>query len=522
MKCTAKHLHLWILSIFPLLNLYTHNIDQIDPIRLVVPILVTLLTTALIWFLLSTLFHQGQKAPLLTSFLLLIFFSYGYLLDVLHIHLFGASLFHHYIAFPIWLLVLGFGIFTIVTKLSSPPIWNTLANALSAGLLLVIVGQVSAHYLQKRTPDAGPTRRSEATQAAKMEILPDIYYIILDGYGRSDILDSLYHFDNAPFLDSLQKKGFYIASKARSNYGQTLLSMSSSLNMDYIQNMITVTDRYQDRALLRTLVNNNRVFQRLDQLDYQIITTDMGRDSKYTDIHLSLGWFADEYTYEVFNLTPITAVLSLASSFNILDVTDFYERHRRQIEYIFDRIPDFSEWDAPTFVYAHILAPHPPFVFTANGEPKNPHAYFSISDGDSYRKKFDQSCVDYRQDYIEQLQYINTKTLDMVNNILDRSGPNTVIILQGDHGPGSELYFENKTRTNIGERFSILNAYYVPDPVRHLLYDHITPVNTFRLLFDHCFQLSYSLLEDRSYYSTWSHPFDFQNIILNEKDSEQR
>jgi hypothetical protein len=516
MKRTAKHLHPWILSIFPLLNLYTHNIDQIDPIRLVVPILVTLLTTALLWFILTTFFHQGQKAPLLTSFLLLVFFSYGYLLDAFHVHLFGTSLFHHYIAFPIWLLVLGLGTMAIVTKISSPSVWNTLGNALSAGLLLVIVGQVSAHYLQNRPPDPGLARENEPTQGTSEGALPDIYYIVLDGYGRSDILDSLYHFDNTSFLNSLQKQGFFIASKARSNYGQTLLSMSSTLNMDYVQNLVSVTEGYEDRAPLRSLVDNNQVFQRLDQLDYQIITTDMGRDSKYTDIHLSLGWFADEYTYEVVNLTPITAVLSLASSVDILDVTNFYERHRRQIQYIFDRVPDFSEWETPTFVYAHILAPHPPFVFTSDGESKNPHAYFSISDGDSYRKKFNQSCVDYRGDYIQQLQYINTKTLAMVNEILDRSGPNTVIILQGDHGPGSELHFESKTQTNIGERFSILNAYYVSDSMKHLLYDSITPVNTFRLLFDHCFQLSYSLLEDRSYYSTWSRPFDFQRILMNE------
>lgn len=59
--------------------------------------------------------------------------------------------------------------------------------------------------------------------------LPDIYYIIVDGYGRSDLLKELFEYDNSTFLQFLSDRGFYVAEAAHSNYVQTSLSIASSL-----------------------------------------------------------------------------------------------------------------------------------------------------------------------------------------------------------------------------------------------------------------------------------------------------
>src|SRR5215211_254514 len=63
---------------------------------------------------------------------------------------------------------------------------------------------------------------------------PDIYYIILDGYGRQDVLEEVYGYRNEEFLSYLRSRGFFVADEAHSNYIQTPLSLSSSLNFDYI------------------------------------------------------------------------------------------------------------------------------------------------------------------------------------------------------------------------------------------------------------------------------------------------
>jgi hypothetical protein len=87
-----------------------------------------------------------------------------------------------------------------------------------------------------------------------------------------------------------------------------------------------------------------------------------------------------------------------------------------------------------------------------------------------------------------------------------------VIILQADHGPGAYLDYESMEHTCLKERFSILNAYYFPGQDRDILYTSVTPVNSFRMLFDSYFNTDLGLIKDRSYYSPWSRPYDFIDV----------
>ena len=45
------------------------------------------------------------------------------------------------------------------------------------------------------------------------------------------------------------------------------------------------------------------------------------------------------------------------------------------------------------------------------------------------------------------------------------------------------------------------NAYYLPNKGSDMLYKSITPVNTFRVIFNHYFKTRYELLEDKNYFS---------------------
>ena len=88
-----------------------------------------------------------------------------------------------------------------------------------------------------------------------------------------------------------------------------------------------------------------------------------------------------------------------------------------------------------------------------------------------------------------------------IDAILRNSLSPPIIVLQSDHGYGRGEAWKGLGAPALEERTSILNAYLVPDPCRDSLYPSITPVNSFRVLFDCAFSATLPLLPDLTYYS---------------------
>ncbi len=92
-----------------------------------------------------------------------------------------------------------------------------------------------------------------------------------------------------------------------------------------------------------------------------------------------------------------------------------------------------------------------------------------------------------------------------------------IIIIQGDHGTptllgGGGLNWKNITDDSITERMSIFTAYYFPNLESELIYDTITPVNTFRLVMNNYLNGHYELLEDKMYFSNYQNQLNFTDV----------
>jgi hypothetical protein len=135
------------------------------------------------------------------------------------------------------------------------------------------------------------------------------------------------------------------------------------------------------------------------------------------------------------------------------------------------QVPDLP---GPKFVFVHMMATHDPFVINAQGEF---HAY---PDNGAYDE-------DFKEGYSNVIQYTNRNLELLVDKILAKSGTTPIIVLQGDHA------FRN------GSGLEILNAYFLPEGGDKLLYPTITPVNTFRVIFDQYFGGHLELLPDESF-----------------------
>jgi hypothetical protein len=110
-----------------------------------------------------------------------------------------------------------------------------------------------------------------------------------------------------------------------------------------------------------------------------------------------------------------------------------------------------------------------------------------------------------------QLQFVTDKVEGLVDELLAEAETPPVIILQADHGTKSIREEEPNERV-LRERLGILNAYYLPDDGEELLYETITPVNSFRLVFNAYFDTDYDFLEDRVYFCKLNRPYDIIEV----------
>jgi hypothetical protein len=94
--------------------------------------------------------------------------------------------------------------------------------------------------------------------------------------------------------------------------------------------------------------------------------------------------------------------------------------------------------------------------------------------------------------------------IEIIDNLMEQSTQPPIIIIQGDHGAPINWEGYGYPKEN---KLAILNAYYLPGvEVGDILYDSITPVNTFRLVFDLYFNGNLGLLEDESIFGRQSPP----------------
>jgi len=500
--------HPFLFAVFPVLFLYAHNATLIPPGEIVMPLVIVTGFSLCTTLLLTLLVRDRMKCAVILSLFLLLFFSYGHVIRALpnfHFTVKSLNLGPDEFVFPVWCGLLFLGTYaTIGTRRSL----HTLTRVLNvAAVVLVTIQLAGAMYAFASRPTTAVVRQITTADSAHAQVLPDIYYIVLDGYGRADVLKEIYNYDNSEFLDFLQEKGFQVANDSRANYCQTTLSLASTLNLDYLHRLAYFDRRSKDRRPVTQWLKSNRVFDLVKHHGYTLVAFASGYTAtEFTDAdsYLSPGLTLSEFNNILLTTTPLPFVLRMGKT--------QYDLHRERISYILAKLPHVDEGASPRLVFAHIIAPHPPFVFGKNGEPVARKRLFNFSDGSYYYAEggaFDE----YVNGYRNQVAYVNRRLRTTIDGILSDAKDNPpVIILQGDHGPGAYLDWYNLPQTNLKERFSILNAYYLPRAHDDLIYNEISPVNTFRIIFNQYLGAKLQLLPDECYYTTWSRPYHFFNV----------
>jgi hypothetical protein len=278
------------------------------------------------------------------------------------------------------------------------------------------------------------------------------------------------------------------------------------LNLDYLQNLPS-TDRLDD------LVDQNRLAAFLKHQGYRFVffptAFKFTSHNRQADVELPpsrevkgefrAAWERTTMLPELvsggcallgcepgrFRLTPETADL---------------------MDWKFERMAKLAGGAEPTFVLAHLVLPHEPFLYRADcthREPYWPANAGMVGDEEATRG------------YLDQISCTNRKVAALVDSILARSRRPPVILLQSDHGHGRlgrlpELKYVDRYR--LEERMAAFSAYLLPGVADGAIRDSITPVNVVRLVLGHYFAADMPPIEDASFWSSEDRELEFEPV----------
>ncbi len=493
---------------FPL-TLYSRNLSQIPVKQIILPTIVIIITTFLVSLTAKVLLHKNWKSVLATCITVIIFFTYT---DVLAIT--GQSFVFRLLpmvspSLQLFILNIVFlatlYIFIIKTRKNFEFLVKFLGvfSIITVFLpLFSITSYITSNRIHKQTSKLELPRVEALNPKTR---LPDIYYIVPDYHAAAWIMKEQFGYDMTDFIDNLEKSGFHFFQQSTSNYPKTLLSLTSSLNMEYLDYLSTISSSDDETSVYPLIEDNNvlRFLKRLGYSYYQLGSWWIGtRANRLADKNIVIEneyiVSVDGFTYSLLSMTMIRPFITEHLSQFFLGESESDKLQR--ILYQFDKIEDVVHLPGPKFVFYHIIAPHSPYVldkFCTAIAPAHSHMRPSTVN------------------YAEQAECIDKKLTLMVETIQRASSNSAIIILQSDEGAdlvGSDGRWNLVPPEAIQRKFPILNALYLPGIPSPNLPQTLTPVNTFRFIFNSYFQTNFPLLPNKNYIFQEHHPYSFTDV----------
>ncbi len=517
-KALSFPIYPFLYPVYLVLYLFSQNVEEVEFSVVVRPVIILCIITAILFVIIYFFIKEIHKTAILCFCLLVSFFSYGYAYQYLKDHpVLSVSFGHHILLGTLWIAITLAVIIGIISKkLQFNKKSSMFFTLILLGLLVMpvsvtihgintysqpITTDEEIHSLERKSQEDWLAKEMQSVNISQELSLPDIYYIVPDMFARSDAILNETGYDNSSFLQALEEKGFYIASCSRSNYASTQLSLTSAFNFNYLDQ---IQNGFTDRSELVVPMRNSLLRATLESQGYTIITFDNGFGlPEIPDADIIIEPEKPPLFLQAFN--PFENLIIRGSFLRVLYdvdlglISDLYDRiffpyhaHVSAQKYILDQLPQLNTVEGPKFIYAHLMIPHPPYLFREDGSIETDSRFYREALGQPVNEEL------YLEGYRRQVIFLEQPLLDVVDQILQNSEVEPIIIIQGDHGIRDE------------NRLDILNAIYVPKNLQVNFYPSITPVNTFRVVLNGLFNTRYELLPDSSFYSVYPEWFDMK------------
>ncbi len=497
-------LHPFLFVLFPILFTFRKNMDYLPLSIILLPIILSFVVVIILILGSYYFFKDFRKSAISATILSLFFTSYQTIDEILskiNFILEPLKIPHAGVIFGVWALVIYLSFYRLKRVKNNINIFTQMFTLMTLVLLIsplfsIIEFQVN-NFGQQRQVIKIASEEKKLTDSLKKSVgeKPDIYYFIFDRYAGKPTIEGLYKYNNNGFYDFLTSQGFFVASKATSNYPKTLHSLISSLNMSYLnfEDKKLNSAGFGNENLTHNLVETNKVLLNLKERGYKFFNvgpwwpvthTNKNADKNYLSNKVEVR--LEEYYRALIQhtvLIPIVRWFSPEAAANLYH----FANHRETVNYEFSIFSEIIKESGPKFIFTHILAPHEPYVFDENCK--------NIQEG------IQKPQVEL---YTDQLQCTNKKIEKLIKTLMSNKNGKPVIVLQADEGPHPMLFprggsWEKASQETLKEKFPILSAYYFPDKDYSKLYPEITPVNSFRVVLNKYFGASLNLLPDKNY-----------------------
>ena len=486
-ELTSRPVHPLLFAAFPVLFLVAHNRDVTSVSDAIGPLLITLAAVLGAQLAGGAVFRSPRKVAAAVSCVALLFFSYGHVWTILHGRRVAGVRVNDVALALLWFALAASGVIAVVRTRKPLRDLTRVMNAVAIVLVMTTLVTVGTDAI-----GGGGVARADVQNdlgLVRPDHPRDVYYLIFDRYADADTLKTHLGFDNTPFLNGLRRRGFDVASLSRANYQNTHMSLASSLNMDHLDALTRDVQRpSKDLHPIFDLIGRSRVAKGFKSMGYSYVHVgswaSFTASSPIADVNLK-PVETSELTRALYGSTALSPLLRGADAGANEDETQV--KATRGAFRALDKAMDVR---GPKFVFTHFILPHPPYVFDRDG---------------NYRPE--QERDGNVTGYLEQLRFANSQIERIVGELLSKpADEQPIIVIQADEGPYPRLgtrfpaSWAKEPAGDVRVKYGILNAYYLPGPRSEFIpYASITPVNTFRMIFDRYFGAQLAVLPDTSY-----------------------
>lgn len=259
---------------------------------------------------------------------------------------------------------------------------------------------------------------------------PDIVVLLLDGYPRSDVLAEAFDYDNSAFEADLGRLGFEVVETSRSNYTATWATLASLFHGEYLDAIPGLapfpTDATQQYTGLMRAIADGEQLAALRARGYEIVTIPppFGAAALLSADRTLDGGQMTSFELSLLQHSPLLrGIQAVAPDFVLDQQRDRIASDLRSLTRVADEARDH-----PVFLWAHLLNPHAPILYDADGSAAALPACFP---DDCSLWAFAREAEWDRLP--GQVESINRLVVDALDDVV-RADPDGIVVVMSDHG----------------------------------------------------------------------------------------